>query len=226
MIIVKAPITREKNKVAGIAQIPITFPVADSYDAHDFMPLTCNQSALDWIDRFPDWPYPALIIYGEKGCGKTHLLNIWSTKAGMEGQAIDDVDQFFGSKQAEENLFHLFNQAREKKTYLLLSMTNNIGQQNIHLPDLASRLRAAPQVEIQSPDDMALQSILVKLFHDRQLKVEPEVIAYILPRIERSFAAARDLVAKLDSNAMAEKRPITIPLVRDVLVEPVLDLDF
>ena len=227
MIIAKAPITKGNNGVANhINQIPISFPIADSYDAHDFMPSDCNKTALEWINRFPNWPYPALIIYGEKGCGRTHLLNIWATKASMQGQAIDDVDQFFGNKQAEEKLFHLFNQAREKNTYLLLSMTNAVVQQKILLPDLTSRLRAAPQVQIQSPDDMALQAILVKLFHDRQLKVEPEVIAYILPRIERSYAAARELVTKLDSNAMAEKRPITIPLVRDVLVDPVFDLDF
>lgn len=223
MIIAKAPITKGRNKVARAAQIPLSFPIKDSYDAHDFMPLPCNQSALDWIERFPDWPYPALIMYGEQGCGKTHLLNIWATKAGTKGQAIDDIDQFFGNKDAEENLFHLFNQARENNTYLLFSMKNSVAQQKILLPDLASRLRAAPQVEIQSPDDMALQGILVKLFHDRQLKVEPEVIAYILPRIERSFDAARTLVAQLDSNAMAEKRAVTVPLVRDVLVEPVLD---
>lgn len=222
MITVKVPITAERNKVARTAQIPLSFPIKDSYDAHDFMPLECNQMALDWIDRFPDWPYPALIMYGEQGCGKTHLLNIWANKAGEQGQAIDDVEKYFGYSDSEEELFHLFNRAREKKTYLLLSMANNIAQQEIYLPDLASRLRAAPQVEIQSPDDMALQAILVKLFHDRQLKVEPEVIAYILPRIERSFAEARDLVQKLDENAMAEKRAVTVPLVRDVLVEPQL----
>ena len=90
-------------------------------------------------------------------------------------------------------------------------------QQNINLPDLASRLRAAPSVEIESPDEISLQAILVKLFYDRQLNVEPGVVAYILPRIERSFESVQNLVRKIDESSLSEKRSVTVPLVRGVL---------
>lgn len=186
------------------------------------MEAECNAEALQWIQRFPDWPYPALIIHGEQGSGKTHLLSLWRDKAGDGHLAIDDAERIFGNKTAEEELFHQFNMAKENLSYILLTMTNNIAQQTIILPDLASRLRAAPQVEIHAPDDAALQAVLVKMFHDRQLRVEPDVIAYILPRIERSFAAARALVAKIDESAMAEKRSVTVPLVRSLIAEPEL----
>ena len=202
------------------AQIPLSFPVVESMGHHDFMPADCNQQALDWIDRFPNWSYPAVIIYGEKGCGKTHLLNIWRDIARNQGQAIDDVDTLFGDQKKETELFHLFNQAKENKTYLFLSMSKIKEFDRIGLPDLASRLRAAPLVEITAPDDLALQAVLVKSFHDRQLRVEPGVITYILPRIERSFQSARDLVARLDQAAMAEKRSITVPLVKTVINTP------
>ena len=72
---------------------------------------------------------------------------------------------------------------------------------------------------IDAPDDALLGAILVKQFHDRQIKVAADVIAYILPRMERSFAAARDLVERTDRAALAQKRAISIPLVRDVLME-------
>lgn len=203
-------------------QIPLSFPVTESYRADDFMPAECNQEALKWIERFPDWPYPAVIIYGEKGCGKTHLLSLWQERAGLNHIAIDDVDQFFGNPEAEEELFHQFNLAKENLTYILLSMLIKVNEQPIKLPDLASRLRAAPQIEIRAPGDDVLQGILVKMFHDRQLRVEPGVVNYIVPRIERSFAAARDLIARIDENSLAEKRSVTVPLVREILNAPEL----
>jgi len=202
-------------------QIPMDFPVQESYAPQDFMALPCNEAALAWVNRFPDWPYPAVILYGEQGCGKTHLLHVWQSLAGSSHNAIDNVDNVFGDDEKERELFHRFNRAKEEKSYLLLSMTNNIGHYDIHLPDLASRLRAAPQIEISPPGDADLQAILVKLFHDRQLRVEPGVIAYILPRIERSFAAARDLVRQIDALALSEKRSVTVPLVRAVLCDNV-----
>lgn len=137
-------------------------------------------------------------------------------------QIIDNCDQLFGNKQDEEQLFHDYNRAKENATYLVLALHHPVSHYNITLPDLASRLRAAPSVEILPPSEIDLQAILVKLFHDRQLKVEPGVIAYILPRIERSFTAVKELVQTIDESAMAEKRAVTVPLVRNVLSEPEL----
>src|SRR5690606_30240368 len=85
------------------------------------------------------------------------------------------------------------------------------------LPDLASRLRAAPLAAIKPPDDMLLGSVLIKLFSDRQLPVGNEVISYILPRMERSFSAARDIVKAADQTALASRQKISVPLMRKVL---------
>ena len=198
-------------------QIPLSFPVSESYSGNDFLTLPCNEDAMAWIDRYPNWSYPVLIIYGEKGCGKTHLLRLWQAQAQNSDVAIDDAHNLFGDHKLEEELFHQFNQAKENETRVLMTMTTNVASQNILLPDLASRLMAAPQVEITSPDETDLRAILVKLFHDRQITVEPGVIAYIVPRIERSFSAARTLVQKIDEGALAEKRSVTVPLVSGIL---------
>lgn len=199
------------------AQIPLSFPVHESLHARDFMALPCNERALDWINKYPDWHYPALIVYGEKGCGKTHLLNLLMDRLDENDVVIDDAEAVFGDDGAETDLFHRFNQAKESGNFLILAMSKNMAQQDVGLPDLASRLRAAPSVEIESPDEISLQAVLVKLFHDRQLNVEPGVIAYILPRIERSFASVQSLVQKVDEQSLSAKRSVTVPLVKGVL---------
>ncbi len=85
------------------------------------------------------------------------------------------------------------------------------------MKDLASRLNAAPQAGIGAPDDALIAAVLVKQFADRQLKVDAEVISFMLTRMERSFEAARVMVAAIDALALEQRRNITVPLVRQVL---------
>lgn len=198
------------------SQIPISFPIKESFSREDFMPAPCNLEALAWVDRWPDWNYPALIIHGADGCGKTHLLSLWQAKSGGDHIAIDNAQTLFGNSDAEKDLFHQFNIAKENGTSLLLTLDKPVAQQSIALPDLTSRLQAAPSVEVQEPDDVALQGVFLKLCHDRQLKVTPEVVAYILPRIERSYDTVRNLVSQIDEASLSEKRAVTVPLVRDI----------
>jgi chromosomal replication initiation ATPase DnaA len=199
------------------SQIPLSFPVRESHSRENFMPAPCNLEALAWIDRWPEWNYPALIIYGAKGCGKTHLSALWTKRAEGKNIVIDDADRYLGREDTETGLFHQFNAAKESGDFLLLTMERPPATYTYFLPDLKSRLCAAPSVEVQQPDDIALQGVFLKLCHDRQLKISPEVIQYILPRIERNYDSIRDLVSKIDTQSLSEKRAITVPFIRDFL---------
>ena len=84
------------------------------------------------------------------------------------------------------------------------------------LPDLTSRLMALPSAHIDQPDDEVLSAALRKQFTDRQMKVDDEVIAYMVPRVERSFVAIQTLVERLDNLTLQEKRKLTIPLVKQL----------
>lgn len=198
-----------------------------------------NQAAVAWIDRWPDWPAPALVIHGPASCGKTHLAAVWKDQAdaalidtaGLSAQnasdialqgehlVLDHIDPWLGDRGAETVLFHLYNIMKEEKRTLLLTMRASPQRINFALPDLASRLRAAPAVTIDPPDDALLSALLVKLFADRQLQISHDVLTYILPRMERSFSAAHELVGAADRLAMAEKKSISVPLIRRVLLE-------
>lgn len=196
-----------------------------------------NAQAIHWIDRWPNWPAPILFISGPAASGKTHLSAVWEERshavriaaqalhdqsadeiaANGEHMIIDGLDPWLGDMRAETTLFHLYNILKENTRSALITMRMAPNQTDFALPDLASRFRAAPLVRIDPPDDFLLGSILIKLFSDRQLSVNNDVIKYILPRMDRSFAAAADLVARADRLALAQKRSISVPLMRDVL---------
>ena len=201
----------------------------------DFLVAPCNEAAVAWLDRWPDWPGPALVIHGPSGSGKSHLAEVWRRRSGAEvvdaaslahaapggGQAaaalVLDGLGGLGGPIDERALLHTYNSVAERGGHLLLTALAPPARWPLALPDLVSRLRVAPSVALGLPDDALLAALMLKLFADRQIAVAPEVPAYVVPRIERTFEAAASLVERLDRAALAEGRPVTVPLVRAVL---------
>lgn len=205
-----------------------------AHGLEDFFVAPCNADAVAWLDRWPDWPAPALALHGPAGCGKSHLAHIWKSRSGarmisgaelasgtpdrlLAESAVVVVDDA-GAGSDERRFLHLYNMIAEARGSLLVTARTPPARWNIGLPDLRSRLAAAPAVAIGRPDDALIGAILVKLFADRQVQVDGEVLAYVVARMERSFAAARSLAAALDQAALAGKRRITVPLAREVML--------
>ena len=159
-----------------------------------------------------------------------HLASIWGRQTGAVtlmatdltddhvsamGQAsavvIECADQI-SNRDQETLLFHALNLTKAEETALLITGRTPPARWAISTPDLASRLQAMMHIAIAPPDDTLLSSILVKLFADRQMTVGPDVVNYVLKRMERSFAAAERTVDRLDRMALASQRAITRPL--------------
>lgn len=117
----------------------------------------------------------------------------------------------------ETALFHLINLTREQGAFLLLTALKPPAQWNIQLADLASRLAAAGSVGLAEPDDVLLRAILIKQFSDRQITVDEAIISFMLARMERSAGAARDLVTKIDNEALRQKANVTRPFVSAIM---------
>lgn len=225
------------TNVAGTAQpkqLTLDLPHREAVGAEDFLVTPANQSAVGQIDRWPEWPAPALLVFGPAGTGKSHLVAVWQSRSNARRTAFadlldTDIELFKQDRAlavedirrdctaAERRLFHLLNVARETGGTLLLTSEFAAGELEIALPDLRSRLRALPSVGLGTPDDALLQGLLVKLFADRQLIVEPTVISYLARHMERSADFAVRVVAAIDAEALADKRRVTRALAIRVL---------
>jgi chromosomal replication initiation ATPase DnaA len=223
------------NRTFG--QLAFEFPHCPSFADTDFLIAPCNADAVAWIERWPEWPTPALALVGPAGAGKSHLATIFATRAGAatiapevlagldpiaalgsaRAAVIDGAEEAVADHAAAEGLFHLYNRLTSIGGHLLLTGRTAPARWRTGLADLASRLATATVAEIAAPDEALLASILAKLFADRQLRPAAEVIRYILARAERSPAALAAVVAALDRKALAGGRAVTVALAAETL---------
>jgi chromosomal replication initiation ATPase DnaA len=217
-------------------QLALALEHSESFAREDFLSGACNAAALALIEAWPHWPGNIVVLTGPEGCGKSHLAAIWANIAGARTIAARVLDRLIVPSALatgalviedlvpqdfdERALFHLLNLAREEDAFVLMSARTAPAGWTFAIPDLASRVMAIPQVALSAPDDVLLRAVLVKSFTDRQIAVDESLIVYLSRRIERSFAAVRAIVARLDEEAMRRKRPLTRALAVEVLGSP------
>ncbi len=194
--------------------------------AEGFVVSDCNRAA---VEALADWPNPiggVMAICGPAGCGKSRLGQIWAERVGavaiqgaeaalidplgLEGRPVlldpaRDVD--------DETLFHLINLAQSPGGALLLVARSAPSSWEATLPDLRSRLDAVISVPMEVPDDAVLSAMLAARFAERGIRPQKDVVPYLVRRIDRSTAAAAEVVERLD----ALHRPVTRALAREAV---------
>ena len=214
-------------------QLVLDLPLRTALGRDDFLVTPSNAAAVAMIDRYPDWPHHGVVLVGDGGSGKSHLLEVWCqasgarlvTAAQLASEAPDRlleagalaIDNAPGAALDERALFHLLNLTRQTGGHVLIASETDPAQWKVQLPDLASRLKALAVARLDPPDDALLRGVLVKHFADRQVAVEEPVISYLMLRMPRSLDAARAIVAELDALALAEKSAVTRTLAARVL---------
>jgi len=215
-------------------QLTLDLPTRTSFSREDFLVSPSNEAAYALIERWPDWPGKRALLVGPTGSGKSHLAAIWAETAQaavVDALALDQmtvpallsggavVVEDMRSGVSETAVFHLLNLAGETGASVLVTARDRPGEWGLALPDLLSRLRATATTTIDTPDDDLFRSLLVKLFLDRQLVVDTSVVDFLVRRIERSFDAARHVVAILDREGLSRGRRITRVLAGELLME-------
>ena len=212
-------------------QLPLALPHRPALGRADFLVAPCNSAAVAWIDGWPNWPGPCLILTGPPGSGKSHLAAVWRARSGavmLDAAALDAPDRALGDARSailedasaalpQEGFLHLFNLIRERGGHLLVTAIDAPSRWGLSLADLASRLQGSPVAAIGAPDEELLAAVLLKQLADRQLSPAPEAVTYLVQRMERSFAEAQALADALDRLSLAERRAVTVPLARQVL---------
>ncbi|MBL4750385.1 MAG: chromosomal replication initiator DnaA [Amylibacter sp.] len=218
-------------------QMIFDLPPKTAFGREDFFVSPSNDMAVRQMEGWQNWPLGKLVLCGPKGSGKSHLVHIWAEDAGaivlsaralayerletlaQQPVAVEDVHLLAQNDDGEAALFHLHNLMNEAGHPLLMTGVGTTGTWDIKLPDLASRLSGSQLATMAPPDDALLSVLLVKLFWDRQITVEPPLISYIVKRMDRSFASAGDLVRALDRASLKGQKPITTRLAGRVMAE-------
>lgn len=214
-------------------QLALALPHEERLTRDDFLEGPANEAALALIDRWPDWPNRVMLLVGPEGAGKSHLAAIWAELAGARSTAAHAltadtvptalatgalvVEDLKPSDFDERAMFHLLNLARQDDAFVLITARVPPSAFEIELRDLRSRLRAAPTVVLLPPDDQLFRGLIVKFCADRQMSVDEPLVSYLTSRIERSYAAVRQAVELLDTEALRLGRPVTRALAAELL---------
>lgn len=221
-------------------QLGFDLPVRAALGREDFFVSPANAMAVALLEGWQGWPGRKLLLIGPSGAGKTHLAHVWAGQSGARilhstdlarpdlPQAqiptlaqtpvvVEDIDQIAGHEGAEKALFHLHNLVIAEGLSLLLTSACAPQHLGLSLPDLQSRVQGCQSASLGAPDDRLLGAVLMKLFADRQLVPTPDTLPYLVRWMTRSFDSARQIVAEMDAQALAQGRPLNRALARDVL---------
>ena len=235
----------DKNHYSA-QQYILQFPHDEKLTREAFIIGDCNQTAFDILQQWPDWPVPFLTLYGEAKSGKTHLMNIWSQDKAVRkicsvellalGEDLpadsiiwldinaDDIKETSQENHLspawQEKLFHLYNRIILKQCLgLIITSTTPPSQWEISLPDLRSRLKGLPAVQMGTPNDALLAKLLRKLCDDRKIILSDKIINFLLLRMERSFAGCYDLCECLNHYNWTHQKNVTLAVARECLQE-------
>lgn len=219
------------------SQIPLPLELRPAHAREDFIVAPANAAAVAFIDSWPGWPVGVAALHGPSGSGKSHLIAVWQEKSQAQivkcselcedeiaaldlprPIAVEDVDTAEVCPARDEALFALLERA-QLGAQILLTGREPPAAWATALPDLSSRFTAILGFPLWEPGDALLEALARKLFTDRQLEVSDPVIMRMIRSLERSPAAIRDFVADADARALAEKKPISLGLVRALLAE-------
>lgn len=221
-------------------QHSFTFDHKPSYSYENFLVSDSNREAFDYINSWPKWSDYISILTGPKGSGKKHLSSLWIHQSKAVDVTKEVLSNYFDKNiiqpvyymnlsdydlktagsltlKEEENILHFYNLIKENKSYLLVSALHPPSGWAFKIADLQSRLRATYSISIKPIDDDLITSIYIKLFSDKQIKVTPQIIAYLSRYNERSFDSIQNTVNLLDKISLEEQRPISLKMIKENL---------
>lgn len=224
-------------------QLALRFPLSSRCRFEDFV-VGDNEELVRRLEALPrpGGGMAGLFLFGNPGCGRTHLLQAACHHHGGRGGAmylpladaavtpelldglealalvaLDDVQCWIGDARGERALLALYQGLLAAGGGLLVSANRPAGQLQFHYADLASRLRGLPAYQVRDPDDTGKARVLAAVARERGLALGSAVLDFWLARSSRNLADLLEQLDRLDAAAMAAQRRVTVPLVKEVL---------
>ena len=173
------------------------------------------------------------LLWGEAGSGKSHLLkasglhyvdgaadpDLATTNNEATGLAVDNAEAL--SERGQIALFNHFNRLRlavenGRPGKLLVAADQPPAALRLR-EDLRTRLGSALIYRLRPLSDEEKLAALSAQATDRGLKLSREALTYLMNRSSRDMRSLSALLAALDRYSLEHKRPITLPLLREVL---------
>ena len=221
-----------ENTIKDLRQELFEFNFNKSYNKNDFFVSESNFYAYNLLLSWPKWEKKIINIHGERYSGKTHLIEIFLEK--NKGLLIDtqklnnyDLEELRFNENIivdninndiDENIFYSLIDTIEKyNKFLILTSNKSLNDLNLKLNDLRSRLKNCLFAEIQKPDDILVQALIIKNLGDFQISVDSKLIDFISKRITRSYTKIREFVCTIDEISLKKKKPINLKIIKEIL---------
>ena len=217
-------------------QLYFEMPNKKALGIEDYIITDSNNFAFNLIVKMVKEEINFGLISGPPYSGKTHLSKILIKNArnyktlyfdrdyqnllnrfeDSDFFILENIDNVKHDK-FEEKLFHIINLAKENNKKLLMTSRKPISEIDLNLEDLKSRLNSILEAKIKEPDDQLMELILIKIFNDKQLKINPNIIDFLVSRLERSYESINFFIEKIDKFSLEKGKKITISLINDLL---------
>ncbi|MBY0306006.1 MAG: chromosomal replication initiator DnaA [Sphingomonas sp.] len=199
-------------------QLALPLPYPEEAGEAAFLISSSNSRAAQSLKRWGAWPVMAAMLVGPRKSGRSLLARIFAAQSG--GTIIDDAERV-----DEEVIFHAWNNAQADRRPLLIVADAPPPDWPVTLPDLRSRLAATPLIAIDPPDEALMHALLERDFARRGLDARPELVQWLLARLERSHVALVRAVDALDQEVGQTRKRLSIPLARGTLAPAGLIID-
>jgi len=218
--------------MSDLNQLLLNFKQKQNFNYDDYFVSKCNYFAYNLIESWPNWPKKIINVFGEKGCGKTHLSNIFDKKNKAkkikekelsfdfiktlkiyQNLILDNYDNYLN----ERLFFSFLNFVDQDNKFLIINSRSPLINYQFNLPDLNSRIKNILIAEIKYPDDEMIFALLLKNFSDRQIKIEKKLIDYVVKRIDRSYSKISEFIYKVDEVSLKKKKRIDLKIIKELI---------
>ncbi|MBF0177379.1 MAG: hypothetical protein HQL63_11120 [Magnetococcales bacterium] len=154
---------------------------------------------------------------GSEEVSEAMLAGFLSRFEGCRLVAVDAMDRLNTSASLQEAVLYLYNGMRAAGVRLLFAGREQPGNLADVREDLRSRLMWGPVLLLQPPDEEDLAAILAQMALERQVRIGQDLVRFLVNRLPRRVPDFMQAIAALDHASLLQKRPLTIPLAKEVL---------